>query len=187
MDQETDGRIRRTVRMNGVNFNFSRLIGQVFFLVLALLVVACASTTITQTSPAKLSQQASPTVQTNTTSPIEQAAAAGAVTVHVTLVEFRILSSVTIFHVNTPYYFVITNRGQVIHEFKIMPDKPDGTPQPPDVQYKGTFLELEPIMPGTTWTVNYTFLASAVGRYEIACQMGKHYMAGMRLPIVVAS
>src|SRR5712691_1126419 len=99
VDQETDGRIRRTVRMNGVNFNFSRLIGQVFFLVLALLVVACASTTITQTSSVKLSPQVSPTAQTDTTSPIEQAAAPGTVTVHVTLIEFRILSSVTIFHV----------------------------------------------------------------------------------------
>jgi uncharacterized cupredoxin-like copper-binding protein len=48
------------------------------------------------------------------------------------------------------------------------------------VQDKGMLMELEPILPGTTWTLNYTF--AAVGRYEMACQMRGHYKADM-MPI----
>lgn len=137
---------------------------------IALFIVACANTTLTAPgNPTPLAQPAKP----------------GSVNVHITLVEFRILSSLKLFHAGTTYYFIVSNHGQQIHEFKIMPDKPDGTPLSPDLQYKDTLIELEPIMPGTTWSVNYTFSTS--GRFELACQMGRHYMAGMRLPIVVAS
>jgi uncharacterized cupredoxin-like copper-binding protein len=118
---------------------------------------------------------------------IEQTAVSGSVEVDVTLVEFRIMSSVTVFHAGMPYHFVVTNRGHDIHEFMIMPDKPDGTPLSPEAQYKGMLMELEPIMPGTTWSVNFTFKAAATDRYEFACQMRGHYQAGMRLPIVVTS
>jgi uncharacterized cupredoxin-like copper-binding protein len=44
-------------------------------------------------------------------------------------------------------------------------------------------IELEPILPGSTWTTNFTFSVS--GRFEMACQMRGHYAAGMRLPIAV--
>lgn len=116
---------------------------------------------------------------------IEQTAVPGSMEVNVTLIEFAIFSSVKVFHVGIPYHFVVANRGHDIHEFMIMADKPDGTPLPAAQQYKSMLIEVEPIMPGTTQTVNYTFSPSAAGRYEIACQMRGHYKAGMRLPIVV--
>jgi len=152
-------------------------------LLIALLIVACANTSLTKpnTSTPRITPTSS---ESNNASPVEQPAA-GSITVHITLVEFRILSSLKTFHAGTTYYFVITNHGQDTHEFKILPDKPDGTPQSPEVQFKDSLIELEPIMPGTTWTINFKF--SAAGRFEFACQMGKHYMAGMMLPIVVAS
>ncbi len=156
---------------------FPQLIGKVLLVLLSLLMVACTSTSMPAHSTSTPPQMTPPT---------EPTAAPGSVAVYVSLVEFRISSSRTVFHAGTPYHFVITNRGHDIHEFMIMPDKPDGSPLPPDVQYKGMLMELEPIMPGTTWTTNYTFSPSAMGRYEMACQMRGHYKAGMRLPMMVS-
>jgi len=152
--------------------------GKLLVLALALLIVACASTTNAIGKPTPTSQ-ASPTSEVT-----KQAPAPGSVEVKVTLVEFRIISSVTVFHANTRYYFVITNRGHDTHEFMIMPDKPDGSPLSLDEQYKSMLIELEPILPGSTWATNFTFPAS--GKFEMACQMGRHYQAGMRLPITVS-
>jgi hypothetical protein len=39
----------------------------------------------------------------------------------VTLSEYKITSSVTTFSPGTSYHFVVTNKGQVAHEFMIMP------------------------------------------------------------------
>jgi len=156
---------------------FLQIMGKALVLVLALVIVSCAGASIaTHSTPTP--PQISPT-----SGPIEETAAPGSVKVNVTLVEFRIHSSVTVFHAGITYYFVIANRGHDFHEFMIMPDKPDGTPLSPDEQYKKMLIELEPIMPGTTWTTNFTF--PTTGKYEIACQMGRHYQAGMRLPIIV--
>jgi uncharacterized cupredoxin-like copper-binding protein len=170
--------VQRSNNIPGL-FIFPRLLGKVLVLALALFIVACSGTPVaTQSTLTPTAPQASPT-----SGPVEQTAAPGSVEVKFTLVEFRIISSVTVFHAGTHYYFVVANRGHDIHEFMIMPDQADGSPLPPDEQYKSMLLELEPITPGTTWTTNFTF--SATGKYEIACQMGRHYQAGMRLPIEV--
>ncbi|MGZ6387031.1 MAG: hypothetical protein ACXWOL_16560 [Ktedonobacteraceae bacterium] len=160
--------------------NYSHLLGIVFALLLVLLMTACGSTVAATSKTTPTPPESSPTSE-----PVEQAAAAGSIEVKVSLVEFRIHSSVTVFHANTHYYFVVSNVGHDIHEFMIMPDKPDGSPLPPDEQYKGMLIELEPILPGSTWKTNFTF--QTAGRYEIACQMGRHYQAGMRLPITVTN
>lgn len=159
---------------------FFQSLGKMLVLLLALLMAACASTTVATSNPRPTAPAISPT-----SGPVEQAAIPGSVEVKVTLVDFRIHSSVTLFHAKTHYYFVVTNQGHEIHEFMIMPSKPDGSPLPPDEQYKGMIIELEPILPGSTWRTNFTF--QTIGRFEIACQMGRHYLAGMRLPIVVDS
>ena len=158
---------------------YCQLMGTVLVLLLALLMAACTSTTVATSKPTTTPPAIFPT-----SGPVEQTATPGSIEVKITLVEFRIISSVTAFHANTHYYFVVSNRGHDIHEFMIMPDKPDGSPLSPDEQYKGMLIELEPILPGETWTTNFTFRAT--GRYEIACQMGRHYLAGMRLPISVS-
>jgi uncharacterized cupredoxin-like copper-binding protein len=175
--------VRRPNTISIKNFgasNYPQLLGKLLILALALLIVACASTTVATSKPTPTSQQVSPTK-----GPSEQTAAPGSVEVKITLVEFRITSSVTVFHTGIHYYFVVSNRGHDIHEFMIMPDKPDGSPLSPDAQYKSMLMELEPIMPGTTWTTNFTFSPSATDKFEFACQMGRHYQAGMRLPITV--
>ena len=171
----------RTIIHPGI-FLFPQLLGKLLILAVALLSVACASTTVTTSTLTPTPPQVSPT-----SGPIEQAAVPGSVEVKITLVEFHIVSSVSVFHTGMPYHFVVTNRGHDIHEFMIMPDKPDGTPLSPEAQYKSMLMELEPIMPGTTWSVNFTFKPAATDRYEFACQMRGHYLAGMRLPIVVTS
>ena len=158
--------------------NYFQLMGTALVLLLVLLMAACASSVAATRKPTPIPPEISPT-----SGPVEQAAAPGSIEVKVTLVEFRIISSVTVFHANTHYYFVVSNRGHDIHEFMIMPDKPDGSPLSPDEQYKGMLIELEPILPGSTWTTNFIFRTA--GKYEIACQMGRHYRAGMRLPIAV--
>lgn len=116
---------------------------------------------------------------------IQQTPSPGAVQVTVKLAEYTIVSSVTVFHAGTTYYFVVSNRGQQVHEFMIMPEKPDGSELSPDLQYKEQLIEIEQIAPGTTMRINYTFSATGAGRYEIACQMRGHYQAGMKLPIRV--
>lgn len=161
----------------------SRMRGTFLVLALALLVTACAAaTTTTQRAPA-------PTPQTTSTVGIvqQQTPLPGAITVHITLTEFHIASSIQPFQAGQRYYFIIMNKGRDIHEFVIMPDKSDGTPLSPDLQYKEMALEVEPIMPGTTWMVNFTFPAKLVGKAEFACQMARHYQAGMRQPVVVTT
>ena len=157
---------------------YSQCLGKVLVLLLAILMAACAGTTAASSKPTPTTPEISPT-----SGPIEQAVAPGAIEVKISLVEFHISSSVTVFHANTDYYFVVSNRGHDTHEFMIMPDQPDGSPLPADEQYKSMLIELEPILPGTTWKTNFVFRTA--GRYEFACQMGRHYQAGMRLPVAV--
>jgi uncharacterized cupredoxin-like copper-binding protein len=164
-----------------------RLIGRVLLLVLAMLVVVCLGigTSITAHRISTTPNTPTPVQDTIQFDNIEETAVSGAVAVRVTLADFTIVSSVTAFHVGIPYYFIVANRGPSVHEFLIQPVKPDGSPLPPDVQYKNKLIEIEQIAPGTTLTINYRFSPSAVGRYEIACLMRGHYQAGMKLPIIV--
>lgn len=117
----------------------------------------------------------------------EQVAVPGAVKVYVTLVEFRILSSVTVFHAGTHYYFIVTNRGQAVHEFMMMRDKLDGRPVSFDEDSSTMFIHIEQVFPGTTLRMNFTFSPALTGKSEIACLMRGHYAAGMKLPIVVTA
>lgn len=151
----------------------------VIILLLVLVVAACGSNTTTGTATSNTTSAAENAI------PMNQPMARGAVKVYITLEEYHVISSLTTFQAGTPYYFVVTNRGHDYHEFMIMPSAPDGSPLSPQAQYKGMMLELEPILPGATWTHNFTFPTSDVGHFEMACQMGHHYQFGMRLPILV--
>lgn len=150
--------------------------------ILALLLVACAGATASQQSSATPTYPSDP-VQNPT--PIEQTAVAGAVEVHVTLVEFKIYSTVTTFRVGVPYHFVVSNRGTMVHEFMITLDHPDGTSYPSSEQDAHAIIHIEVVNPGTTINLNYTFLPSSGSRYEMACQMRGHYAAGMHLALIV--
>ena len=110
---------------------------------------------------------------------------AGAVRVNVTLKDFSIASSVTTFHVGTPYYFVVSNKGPSVHEFTIVQAMPDGKPLPDGGAEAHQLFEIEQIGPGTMISMNYTFTPANAGKFEIDCLMRGHYMAGMRLAISI--
>jgi uncharacterized cupredoxin-like copper-binding protein len=170
-----------------------RLLGKIVIpvLLLPLLIVGAINIATTLTAHSSTTSSSTtrkiPTPAPNTIQyvNIQQTPAPGAVSVTVKLAEYTIVSSVTVFHAGTTYYFVVSNRGQQVHEFMIMPEKPDGSELSPDLQYKEQLIEIEQIAPGTTMRINYTFSPTGAGRYEIACQMRGHYQAGMKLPIRV--
>ena len=162
--------------------------GRVLLLILALLIVVCidiAATMSTHHSTSSTPSIRTPQQNTIHYDDIQETAVAGSVKVNVTLAEYTIGSSKTVFRAGMTYYFVVANRGQDVHEFLIIPEKPDGSELSPDLQYKDKLIEIEQIAPGTTMRINYTFSPSSAGRYEIACQMRGHYQAGMKLAIRV--
>ncbi len=169
-----------------------RLLGKIVIPVLLLPLFILGGINIATTLTAHSSTTSSTTHKIPTPAPntiqyanIQQTPTPGAVSVTVKLAEYSIVSSVTVLHAGTTYYFVVSNRGQQVHEFMIMPQKLDGSELSPALQYKEKLIEIEQIAPGTTMRINYTFSPIGTGRYEIACQMRGHYQAGMKLPIRV--
>ena len=170
----------------------SRPLSILLLAALALLIIACSSAAQSATGNTASTSSASSTSQTYPSIPIvstpvpEQAAAPGAVKVYVTLQEYFITSSLREFHAGIHYYFIVTNRGHVVHEFMMMREKLDGTPVSFDEDSSTMFIHIEQVFPGTTLRMNFTFSPSLIGKSEIACLMRGHYAAGMHLPIVVA-
>ena len=164
------------------------LIGKLGIIALALLVVVWLGFSVAPATHSTSATRATPTpteADTITFAQISDTPVAGSTEVKVTLAEFSVKSTMTIFHTGVPYYFVVTNSGKQVHEFMIMPVKPDGSPEPPDVQYNDKLIEIEEVAPGSTLYINFVFQPSKAGRYESACLMRGHYQAGMKLPIVV--
>lgn len=164
------------------------LIGKLGIIALALLIVVwlgLSAAPATHSTPATRATPTPTEANTITFAQIDDTPVAGSTEVKVTLAEFSVKSTMTVFHTGVPYYFVVTNSGQQVHEFMIMPVKPDGSPEPPDVQYNDKLIEIEQVAPGSTLYINFVFQPSKAGRYEIACLMRGHYQAGMKLPIVV--
>src|SRR5436305_7554152 len=114
-------------------FKFPQLIGRILLLVLALFIVACIAigASISASTHSSSSTHSTPTAQQNTNTihydDIKETAVAGSVKVNVTLAEYTISSSEKVFRAGMTYYFVVANRGHVVHEFLIMPEKPDGS------------------------------------------------------------
>jgi hypothetical protein len=169
-----------------------RILGKISLLVLSLLIVIFAGISIaahSSSSPGSPTQTAATSTQASDPFPTQQvyneAPLPGSVTVHVLLIDYKIISSVTVFHVGVPYHFIITNGSNNYHAFTFIPDKPDGTPENIYTQYNDMLIGIDLIYPGTVDAINYTFKPSSVGRYEMACQMRGHYLAGMRLPVSV--
>lgn len=170
-----------------------RMVGKIVILVLVLpalivmgIMVASAATSH-KSLPTPTAVTSSQNTNTNTIhyDHIEQTPVPGAMRVTVSLVEYKISSSLLTFHAGSTYYFVVSNRGQEVHEFLIIPENPDGSEVSPARQYNDKLIEIEQVAPGSTLTINFTFKPTSAGRYEIACQMRGHYAAGMKLPIRV--
>jgi uncharacterized cupredoxin-like copper-binding protein len=109
-------------------------------------------------------------------------------TVQVTLVEYKITSSITTFHVGVPYHFVVTNKGTIPHEFMVMPPMSDSMSM---TSMDSAALVFIPILsPGQTSTIDHTFTRPDA-HLEIACHFSgrqasdSHYALGMHLSIIV--
>lgn len=106
--------------------------------------------------------------------------------VSVTEIDFRIDASQTHFSVGKTYRFVVTNRGEVDHEFLLIPPE-DDLPQVSTVDqlYAAGRARIPIIPPGATKTIEYTFKSSDRVDLEMACYYPGQHDAGMFLPITV--
>jgi uncharacterized cupredoxin-like copper-binding protein len=109
---------------------------------------------------------------------------AGKTDVRVNLSEFRIDSSVTTFSQGVSYHFVVTNKGEVDHEFMILPPNMGGMSI--EQMHSMALMHIDEVAPGQTKTIDYTFRQSAsAGNLEMACYLNGHHEAGMKLPITI--
>lgn len=107
------------------------------------------------------------------------------VTVQVTLMDFKITSSVVKFVVDVPYHFVITNKSDREHkQFQLGPLIEPGMTMR-DVEQQQLF-GFKSIAPGETKFADYTFKqAASLGTWQFSCHVGTLYEPRMLLGIVV--
>jgi plastocyanin/uncharacterized cupredoxin-like copper-binding protein len=103
----------------------------------------------------------------------------------VTLGDFFIRPSQTTFIANTPYHFVLHNRGIHNHDFLIM--APGSTDlQSMDLVYQQAISFVYNIAPQATETLDVTFHHIAPsGTLEMSCHYSGQYEAGMHAGIVI--
>lgn len=117
----------------------------------------------------------------------------GPVDVRVTLGEFFVESSVTEFQPGVQYHFIVTNEGQVPHEFMIMPIAMDDMGMP---SMSGMTMEEKDAMafmmipeeqlpPGATVEADYIFTSVPEGNIEFVCALPGHFEAGMHSSILI--
>ncbi|MGI9057583.1 MAG: hypothetical protein ACR2H5_03310 [Ktedonobacteraceae bacterium] len=107
------------------------------------------------------------TASTNPTSPT--ATVAGDRVVHVTITDNSIHASRTTFSVGVPYTFIVTNNGQVKHNFIIRTRVAGPSVSPPTKQGILYLLSAEKLPQGATQTVSYEFpLSTLQGHVEFA-------------------
>lgn len=115
--------------------------------------------------------------------------------VQVTVGEYAISPTLTTFQTGVPYRFVITNKGLLAHEFRIMPRGDTaamiamagasggmtGTHSHPGELVS---IAADQLPPGGHIEVKAVFLTP--GDFEIGCHVAGHAEAGMVLPITIA-
>jgi len=134
-----------------------------FFLVTFMLVLAaCGSSSTTSGS------------QQGQTTP------SGSQTVQVTLSDTKVDSSLTTFTAGMPYHFVVTNTGQVAHQFVMKPMGMDMEHMSVDEMHHASLFMYDSVAPGETRMFDYTFAPSAAGQsFQFACYSLGHYETGM--------
>ncbi len=134
-----------------------------FFLAMFMLVLAaCGSSTTTSGS------------QQGQTTP------SGSQTVQVTLSDNKIDSSLTTFTAGMPYHFIVTNTGQVAHQFVMNPMGMGMEHMSVDEMHHAALFMYDSVAPGETRMFDYTFAQSAAGQsFQFACYSKGHIEAGM--------
>jgi len=113
----------------------------------------------------------------------------GSIDVDVTLTEFGIQSSLTEFAPGVLYHFNVTNKGQIPHEFMILPVSEHmgmtGMSMQEYDELALMMISVERLPAGATARADYTFATVPVGEVELVCMTAGHFEAGMRTPIKV--
>ena len=113
----------------------------------------------------------------------------GSIDVQVTLTEFGIDASVTEFKPGIRYHFVVTNEGQIGHEFMILPVSEHmgmaGMSMQEFDELALMMIPVEQLPVGATVEADFTFAAVPKQSLELVCMTAGHFEAGMRLPIRV--
>ena len=145
-----------------------RLVLGLFLVPFMLILAACGSST----TP-------SGTQQSQTTPSGSQA-------VQVTLSDNKVDSSLTTFTVGMPYHFVVTNMGQVAHQFVMIPMGMGMEHMSVDEMHHAALFMYDSVAPGETRVFDYSFAQSAAGQsFQFACGTQGHFEAGMQLPFMV--
>lgn len=97
--------------------------------------------------------------------------------VRVTMGEMFFTTSDTVFEAGVPYRFVLENRGQVAHEWAVVPR---GEPDESRLLFE---VEEEELQPGAT--VEREFVFSEPGDYDFSCFLPGHLEGNMVLPVRV--
>lgn len=106
----------------------------------------------------------------------------------VSLSDFKIQSSQTTFTAGETYHFTVTNNGQTIHEFMIMPPMSGKIPMSQMDQMALYHIEESDLPPGASKSFDYTFPSSLVHKpLEFACHLPAHYEAGQHETISVTA
>jgi uncharacterized cupredoxin-like copper-binding protein len=115
-----------------------------------------------------------------------QTTPSGTQTVQVTLSDNKVDSSLTTFTAGMPYHFVITNTGQVAHQFVMIPMGMGMEHMSVDEMHHAALYMYDSVAPGESRMFDYTFAASTAGQsLQFACGNKGHYAAGMQLPFMV--
>jgi uncharacterized cupredoxin-like copper-binding protein len=145
-----------------------RFVSGFFLITFILILAACGSSTTTSSS------------QQGLTPP------SGSQTVQVTLSDTKVDSSLTTFTAGMPYHFVVTNTGQVSHQFVMIPMGMGMEHMSVDDMHHAALYMYDSVAPGETRTFDYTFASSTAGQsLEFVCGTQGHYAAGMQLPFMV--
>ncbi|SRR6266496_213390 len=115
-----------------------------------------------------------------------QTTPSGSQTVQVTLSDNNVASSLTTFTAGMPYHFVVTNTGQVAHQFVMIPMGMGMEHMSADEMHHSALYMYDSVAPGESRMFDYTFAQSAAGQsLQFACGTQGHYAAGMQLPFMV--
>ena len=123
---------------------------------------------------------------TSSNSKQSQTTPSGSQTVRVTLSDTRVDSSLTTFTAGMPYHFVVTNTGQVAHQFVMIPMGMGMEHMSSDEMHHAALYMYDNVAPGETRMFDYSFASSTAGQsLAFVCGTQGHYAAGMQLPFMV--